>query len=123
MEGFKLKDSRVSFPIIDENDNVISQHYIDAGNEAFLKSTNSTGRALLKKLEESRASGRLETEEGVDDCVSSMRDYIDMVFGEAGAFDKIYTHTNKNVISMIALCRAVTAKLKAAWKEQTSVYD
>lgn len=112
MAGFTFKPmGDITFPIVNENDEMIKTYTIKTGTEDFLKVVTDKSAAIL----EGASSYKSEA------LMSAMKDFIDLVFG-AGEFEFLFNAFNKNPFAMLALVAEVSKLGKSELEKKMKAY-
>lgn len=112
--GYKFRSTKISFPIIDENDAEVKTYTVDIGSEQFLREISTKGKQLVAELDNI-------DKEDFSQINTSLKSFIDLVLG-AGEFEFLYDRFDKNLFAMIELVRALTDDIDKKMKERLSVY-
>lgn len=112
--GFKFKSTKLSFPILNENDEVIKNYTLDFSNKDFLREAMKSGKEALQRIEN-------VDKDNLDNAEESLKVFIDLVFGD-GEFDFLYKNFENNFFAMVELMRAVTELMQEKIAQKTSAY-
>ncbi|HRV29263.1 MAG TPA: hypothetical protein P5522_10830 [Spirochaetia bacterium] len=114
MAGFKFQSTKLNFPIVDENDNVIKGYSVDVGNESFLRGVMKKGREVVAEID--------SAENDIDRSKNQIKDFVDTVLG-VGEFEFLYERFGQNLFAMVELVHALSREIEGVWKKRTSIYD
>jgi len=114
MAGFKFKATKIDFPIVNENDEMIKHYIIDVGSEQFLRDVTAKGKSVVAELE---TIGK----DDIDKSKESLKGFIDIVFG-IGEFDFLFEKFDKNLFAMIELVKIASKEIENKWNERTKSF-
>jgi hypothetical protein len=105
--GFKFQPlQKITFPIVDENDQSIKTYTLDVGSDESFRTMTEKGRKVVELARGLESGGA-----SYDEVKAALKDFIDGSLG-AGEYDYLYKTFNTNIFALIELSSAISFECK-----------